>query len=187
VSGYAYVASTTFDHPALPLVVLGYEDIASTGGAASQGLAELFIPKVLTAGVATSSSVGVITDDAAKSTSKAAVANVNLLDGQITATVVQSQSNSRAGAGAQGSTTDGTQLLDIAIAGKHIANNPPANTKYELPGIGYVMFNETIPDGAAPGHTGLTVRAIHLHANRLLGVVPGSDVIVAESHSDATH
>ncbi|HKY90403.1 MAG TPA: choice-of-anchor P family protein [Nevskiaceae bacterium] len=186
VSGHAYVLSTTIDHPAAPSLLVGFSGIPSTGGAASQSLADVFVPGLVTAGAASSSSVGTITALAARSVSKASVADVNLLDGQVTATIIQSQATSRAAAGSRFSNANGTQIVDITVGGRRIADNPPPNRKFELPGIGFVVFNEQIRDGRAPGHTGLTVRAIHLHADKLAGIVPGGDIIIAESHSDAT-
>ncbi|HKY90404.1 MAG TPA: choice-of-anchor P family protein, partial [Nevskiaceae bacterium] len=187
VSGHSYILSATIDHPMAPAVLVGYASIPASGGAGSQALAEVHIPGLVTLGAAKSTSNGTIGADTTKATSRATVAGVDLLDGRITATLVQTQSHSRANEGAEPfSNAKGTQLLNISIMGQTIPDNPPPNMRYEMPGLGYVVFNEQIPDGPAEGHSGLTVRMIHLHADRLLGVLPGGDIIIAESHSDVT-
>jgi hypothetical protein len=69
----------------------------------------------------------------------------------------------------------------------------------ELPGIGFVIFNEQFCDNGAalpscmgsttPGHSGLTVRAIRVvitAPDNPAGLPAGAEVIVAEAHSDAT-
>ena len=70
-----------------------------------------------------------------------------------------------------------------------IAANPAPNTVITLPlKLGYVVLNEQVPDAAETGHTGLTVRAIHVKVTLpplLAGLNIGAEVIVAEAHSDA--
>lgn len=59
------------------------------------------------------------------------------------------------------------------------------NTVVELPGLGFLVLNEQVRDPPAPGHTGLTLRAL-----RLVLTAPGLDadaeLVVREAHSDAT-
>jgi hypothetical protein len=76
--------------------------------------------------------------------------------------------------------------------------NAPPNTVVELPGIGFVILNEQFCDNSASlaggcgdgaGHAGLTVRGIHLVVTvpeNPAGARPGTEIIVAEAHSDAT-
>ena len=75
---------------------------------------------------------------------------------------------------------------------------PPANTRIDLAGLGFVILNEQFcdndgtlakncADGSVAGHAGLTVRGIRLVATvpNVLGLTPGAEIIVAEAHSDA--
>ena len=58
-----------------------------------------------------------------------------------------------------------------------------------LPGIGFVILNEQFSDGPETGHSGLTVRAIHMVVtvpDNPFGLTAGAEIIVAEAHSDAT-
>lgn len=191
VGAYAFVASTTVDAPLNASLVQGYTDIARSGGSSSQTLLNVSLPNAtgsaVKSGTATTAAQGTVAATSSTSTANANVQNVSLLGGAVTATIIKTQSNSAANASARSSDPTGTQLVNIVLGGTPIANNPAPNTVYNLPGIGYVVFNEQIPDGAAPGRTGLTVRAIRVHVNKLAGVVPGAEVIVAESHSDAVY
>jgi len=83
--------------------------------------------------------------------------------------------------------------------GTSVGANPPRNTVIDLPGLGFLILNEqfcdnqgTLPsncsDGLVVGHAGLTVRALRLVVTvpeNPLGLKTGQ-IIVAESHSDAT-
>jgi hypothetical protein len=54
-------------------------------------------------------------------------------------------------------------------------------------GLGYIVLNEQVPDGAETGHTGLTVRGVHAVLTvPFAPLLAGAEVIVAEAHSDAT-
>ena len=74
---------------------------------------------------------------------------------------------------------------------------PPANTRIDLAGLGFVVLNEQFCDnngtlanrcanGSVTGHAGLTVRGVHLVVTvpNTLGLAPGVEIIVSEAHSD---
>lgn len=184
VSGHAFVVAANL--AGLAQFVEGYAAIPATGGSDTTSAASVTIPQNLgTLTGASASSQGGFTTTDSTSSSNAYIGQVNLLNNLIKATVVRSQSNSYAAAGGASSTPAGTQLLNITIGTTSIPNNPAPNTTIALPGIGFIVFNEQIPDAPAAGHNGLTVRAIRVHIDQLGGVIPGTEIIVAEAHSDA--
>jgi hypothetical protein len=62
--------------------------------------------------------------------------------------------------------------------------NLPPNTVYNLPGIGTVTINETIPEASNNNTTdnGVTVNLIHVRT-----LPAGADIIISSAHSDAHH
>lgn len=190
VSGHAFVARAGVDALFGLDVLVGHVAIPPTGGSVTQAFDTLMLPGIggptVNSAAASSSSLGTLSPTNSTATSNASVERLSLLSGAITATLVKTQANSAASSGGASSNPTGTQLLNLVVGGKALGNNPPPNTTLNLPGIGFVVFNEQIPDAPSPGHTGLTVRAIHVHVNKLGGVIPGAEIIVSEAHSDAT-
>jgi uncharacterized repeat protein (TIGR01451 family) len=194
VSGHAFIASAQVD-PLLPTSYVGFVDIPASGGTANKSVTASVLPSdgsVVSTNDAASNSTGTngATSSTASSYAQAAgacvlkVADPNCL---IKATLVRSQANSSATSAARSSDATGTQFVDLVVAGIPIAGTPPPNTTITLPlKLGYVVLNEQVPDGPETGHTGLTVRAIHVKV--YLPQAPllvGAEVIVAEAHSDA--
>src|SRR5712691_11357339 len=101
----------------------------------------------------------------------------------VSAQVIRSQSNSEAAASGTFSNADGTRLLGATVLGTDVGAmlglestcTPPANTRIDLAGLGFVILNEQVcdndgtlakkcADGSVAGHAGLTVRGIRLVA-----------------------
>jgi hypothetical protein len=200
VSGHAFNASesnTAADAP----VTAGYVDIPATGGSAHQDLAETSIAGQ-TAGASVSDSSGSLGPTVSSAASYAQSAAVCLLRTSVGCTIgaeaVRSASNSSADAAGASSNAGDTKLLGVTVGGTTIPANPPPNTVLDLPGIGFVILNEQFCDNSASlvggctdgtGHAGLTVRGIHVVVtvpDNPSGARPGTEIIVAESHSDAT-
>jgi uncharacterized repeat protein (TIGR01451 family) len=194
VSGHAFIASAQVD-PLLPTSYVGFVDIPASGGTANKSVTASVLPSdgsVVSTNDAASNSTGTngATSSTASSYAQAAgacvlkVADPNCL---IKATLVRSQANSSATSAARSSDATGTQFVDLVVAGIPIAGTPPPNTTITLPlKLGYVVLNEQVPDGPETGHTGLTVRAIHVKVYLPLApLLVGAEVIVAEAHSDA--
>jgi hypothetical protein len=186
VSGHAFVLGANLLGIVQATEVLS-GPIPSNGGSASASTPSLTLPQGLaTLTTVSSNSQGKLNPTSSTASSQASVANVSLLNGMITATAVETDSGSSASAGTSQSSPAGTKLLNITVAGQSFGATPPANTTITLPGLGFVVLNEQIPDAPQGGnHTGLTVRMIRVHIDTLGGVIPGSEIIVAESHSDA--
>jgi hypothetical protein len=113
------------------------------------------------------------------------------------ATLIHTQAQTLGNASGVTSTDAGTQLVGLKVLGIPIAANVAPNTTIALPGIGYLVLNEQFCDNGALAfhtctgatHSGLTVRALDLVVNGLSnpsGLPPAIQLIVAESHSDAT-
>jgi len=198
VSGHAFIASEQTDPSALP-VLFGYVDIPPTGGHGHQDL-DAVNSSAVTAGASTSDSQGTVNDNNTSASSYAETASACVLPGPtgciVSMTVIRSQSNSAADATAASSNDGGTTFAGVSVLGVPVSVAPPPNTVLELPGIGYVVLNEQFCDNGAAlsgcpdgnGHAGLTVRAIHVVVTvpgNPTGLAPGSEVIVAEAHSDS--
>jgi hypothetical protein len=105
----------------------------------------------------------------------------------VRATVVHSDA-STAGLTSTGS----SKLVGLVVGGMPITVDQPPNTVIDL-GVALVIINEQTCDNGADlaagcddgaGHSGITVRALHVIL--LPGASPLADLVVAESHSDAT-
>lgn len=189
VSGHAYGVVTELSKTLEASVVAAGVTLPATGGGPlTASLAGATVPVGLgNANLLSVSTQGAITSTSSTATSFAEVNSLNLVGGAVTATLVKTQANASATAGPDSSDATGTQFIDLKVLGIPVSNTPAPNTTYTLPGIGYVIFNEQFSDLPSPGHTGLTVRAIHLVVNSLAGITPGVEVIVSESHADATY
>jgi hypothetical protein len=200
VSGHAFNASESNTAVEAPVMV-GFVSIPATGGHEHQNLAETSIAGQ-TAGASVSDSSGSLGPTVSSSASYAQSAAVCLLTTSggctVGAEVVRSASNSSADAAGASSNAGDSKLLSVTVAGTTVPANAPPNTVVELPGIGFVILNEqfcdnnaSLADGCADGagHAGLTVRSIHLVVtvpDNPTGANPGTEIIVAEAHSDAT-
>lgn len=197
VSGHAFIASEKNDGVELPIMV-GFVSIPPTGGHDHQDLDEAAVSGT-TADAAVSDSSGTLGPTESRATSSAQATGICVAPSAngctVGADLVRSEANS-SGTAAGASSNDGdTMLIGVTVGGSPTSAAPPANTRIEIPGVGYVILNEqfcddgaTLPDCAGSDHSGLTVRAIHLVItvpDNPLGLTAG-EVIVAETHSDAT-
>lgn len=207
VSGHAFIArAATTPQLADPLV--GYVGIPRSGGEQTQTLNSARLGSgglLLTADTLMSHSVGVLTDKTSYAESSAVAQYACLLKDAlgactIEASVLKAASRSAADASSRSSDPADTAVV-AAVRGVPVplppgATSLPPNTRVEIPGIGFVTFNEQFCDGGASllagcasgSHTGLTVRAIHLVVNvpdNALGLKAGAEFIVNEAHSDA--
>jgi uncharacterized repeat protein (TIGR01451 family) len=215
VSGRAAIATVAVDPP-IAAVGVGEVEIPASGGTRQFYLDSASVPDsdaVVTAQTVDSFSTGVLgsTSTDAHSFASAEDLCIRLMGATggctISATAVRSVASSTANATSRTSAAsyagDQTRLVELSIAGLAplfpLNVTPPPNTEIPLPGIGTVVLNEQIcdnggtlalscSDGTIAGHTGITVRAIHVIVTvDVPGVLTaGAEVIVAEAHSDAT-
>jgi hypothetical protein len=127
---------------------------------------------------------GLVSADLLKSTtsgsgtssqSQSSVANLNLLNGLITADVVKSNSSATC-SGSTASTSGSAQIVNLVAAGQTITVAP--NLAVSLPGgISLIVDEQTSSSG---GNTGsITVNGLHVTG-------PSIDIIVSSAHSDIT-
>ena len=203
VSGHAFIASAKVDL-LLDTSYVEYVEIPASGGSAHKSVPASVLGasgSLVTTGIATSDSTGTNGTTSSTASSYAEVANLCVLRALdpnclITATAVRSQANSSASASSRSSNATGTQFVDLKVGGVAISANVAPNSVITLKAmvgsllkvVGFVIINEQVPDGAETGHTGLTVRTLRviITADVLSTIDVGTEIIIAEAHSDAT-
>jgi hypothetical protein len=82
--------------------------------------------------------------------------------------------------------TSGSGFAGLKILGLSLPNTVAANTRRDLPGIGYVILNQqTVPSTASSA--AMVVNGMHLYVTtlNLLGLGVGSEIIVAHATAQA--
>jgi hypothetical protein len=130
---------------------------------------------------------GQIAEGLVSVTATAEAADVNILNGLISAKAVLALATSFANGTTAAAESNGSTLLDLVIAGVSYADGAPApNTRVDLPGVGYVMLNEQVSSGDGMRSAGLTVNMIHVYlVDPLTGTTTG-EIVVAAARSAAT-
>lgn len=157
------------------------------GGMADSGVTSIAVPSVLSAGGLVAITTGQVDVTFVSATTTAEAADVNVLNGLITAQSVVAVATSRANGGAAGSESTGSTLLGLVVNGVSYGDASPApNTQVSLPGVGYVVLNEQVPTGDGVHSTGLTVNMIHVYLiDQVLGT-PTGDIVVGIAKSTAS-
>ena len=177
----SFAQATTFSGQAVALranavgVSLAAADtgaLPSAGGSLSTLLASVSVAGIASADLLSSSTSG----SGSSSQSQSTLADVNLLNGLVTATAVKSNSSASCSNG-QASTSGNAQLVGLTVAGQSIlASNP--NLSLSLPGgISVIVNEQTSSSGGTSGS--MTVNALHVTG-------PSIDIVVASAHSDIT-
>jgi hypothetical protein len=146
--------------------------LPSTGGNLSTSVATVNVAGIASADLLSSSTSG----SGSSSQSQSTLADVNLLNGLVTATAVKSNSSASCSNG-QASTSGNAQLVGLTVAGQSIlASNP--NLSLSLPGgISVIINQQTSSSGGTSGS--MTVNALHVTG-------PSIDIVVASAQSDIT-
>ena len=174
-------AATTFSGEAVALkasvvgVSLAVSDtgaLPSAGGSLSTSLASVNVAGIASADLLSSSTSG----SGSSSQSQSTLADLNLLNGLVTANVVKANSSASCSNG-QASTSGNAQLVGLTVAGQSIlASNP--NLSLSLPGgISVIINQQTSSSGGTSGS--ITVNALHVTG-------PSIDIVVASANSDIT-
>ena len=95
--------------------------------------------------------------EASDAVSSATLGTVSILNGLITANGVVAMATSTINS----SNADGSSLANLVVNGVQVSD-PAPNTRMDLPGVGYVVFNEQIPTGDGVTSSGITVNMIHV-------------------------
>jgi hypothetical protein len=146
--------------------------LPSSGGNLSTSVASVSVAGIASADTLSSSTPG----SGATSQSQSTLQDVNLLNGLVAATAVQSNSSARCSNG-RAATSGNAQLLGLTVAGQSILVSNP-NVSISLPGgISVILNQQTSSSGGTSGS--MTVNALHVTG-------PGIDIVVASAQSDIT-
>ncbi|HYK83518.1 MAG TPA: choice-of-anchor P family protein [Gemmatimonadales bacterium] len=171
-----------------PLAVL--PAVSGTDGAEAdaEGAAQN-VPNVMSSDFLNSMTSGELGTGETGAQSTASVADINILNGLITADeVIANVMSSHTASGAV-SNADGSTLQNVLVAGVPVTTGDAAvapNTQIPLPGVGYVVLNEQIPTGDGVTSSGLTVNMIHVFLqDAITGLVTG-EIIVGSAASSVS-
>lgn len=105
----------------------------------------------------------------------ASLGQVSILNGLITANAVLALATTTG----EGSDAYGSSLANLVVNGVAFAE-VAANTRLDLPGVGYVVLNEQIATSS-----GITVNMIHVYLQQatLLGTQPAGEIVVGSASS----
>ena len=175
-SGRAFAAFV--DVPALGVHRMYVSDTGNLppeGGLQTAKLADVTVPSVLSAQILiarTSGANGV-------AESSAALADVNVLNGLVTATFIRAESEATCN-GVRGS----TEVVGLTVAGNAVTADAFAQSQpvtVVVPGVGTVtvVINEQVSN-TSPGFREITVNAVHVTVTGLVQ----AEVILSSAHSD---
>jgi hypothetical protein len=163
--------------------VVSGDTLPSAGGMTQTDIPNVNVPGFLIADVSSAVSAGAADSSGLANTQTIATAsNVSLLNGLITASRVIAIASTTAGGKIADAQAEGSSISDLVIGGQAYGSGdvqPAANTRVDLPGVGYAILNEQLP--AKGNAVGITVNMIHV-------VMQGSrtgDIIVASASSAA--
>jgi hypothetical protein len=120
-------------------------------------------------------------------TATAEAADVDILNGLITAKSVLALATSYANGTSAWSEAEGSTLLSLVIAGIAYPDGAPApNTRVELPGVGYAVLNEQIARGDGLQSAGITINMIHVYLLDPVSGAAAGEIVVGAATSTAT-
>lgn len=191
-SGRAEVASAldTIGKPAYVSVgCLGTKGITRTNTATN-----LNISGVISTGAGETTARGEMTATGGNAKTTATVAQVKLLSGLslgglVSADAITVVAQDVYTNGTRTGSTDGTQFVNLKVAGVKLPDIITPNTRVDLPLIGYVILREeTFPLNPNSRTARVAVNGIHIHVDRinLLGLPVGADIIVGHADSKAS-
>lgn len=183
-SGVAYVTLVKGVTPAITAqlgrVAPSYVGCQGTGGQTNtNGIASLRVPKILSLANGATTAVGGMSNSTAAVTTTSTVQNVNLLNGMIQADAVTAKAKSTFTAGVGTSATNGSGFTNLRVNGKPVVT-VQANTKIDLPGIGYVLLYEVKQSASAAGaSTSVNMIHIFVSSSNGLGLPVGAELLVS--------
>ena len=146
--------------------------LPSGGGMANADLDNAGVGNTLGADALTAITSGMVDTNVVSAQTSAEAANVNILNGLITAEQVVALAASYANGQTAASNANGSTLLGLVVNGVNMGDvTPDPNTRIDLPGTGYVVLNEQAPAGDGVTSSGLTVNMIHVVLQSVVGGV----------------
>lgn len=185
VAGQATAAS--INTPVAGSQLFAFALLPQVGGMQQTDADDATVPNTLDAGGLTSITTGQIDAGLVSVTATAEAADVNILNGLISAKAVLALATSYANGTTAASESNGSTLLSLVIGGVSYADGAPApNIRVELPGVGYVVLNEQVMSGDGVHLTSLTVNMIHVYLVDQLTNAPAGEIVVGTAQSMAT-
>ncbi len=176
---YASVGNTLVSGPSANVS----QSVGKPGQHQSNSVATVNVPGLLTTGAVDTSVASTGSTSQLGSVASSHIADVNILNGLITASAVD------AGATAWGpnpltASPSGTGVLSVSILGHGTIVNPQPNTTITLPGIGKVVLNEQ-SFYKYNGEVYLDVHMIHVYVTaNLLNVTAGTQIAVGRAFAE---
>jgi hypothetical protein len=114
----------------------------------------------------------------------ATVHDASLLDGLITAETIEAVSETTYDGSSFGTSADGSTFVHLRVGEQEFEGEVPANTRIDLPGIGFVVLNEQLRSEDARS-AGLEVNMLHVKVTEenIFGYPVGSNLLVAHAAS----
>lgn len=158
---YVNAAGITTQSPVANLSSLGGMDVGS---------ADAFgVPSAIDATFLKAITTGAVDDPASTAQSTSELQNVSVLSGLITADAVTAVASSYRNATGAASDAEGSGFANLIVNGLVVTSDVAPNTRVDLPGVGYAIFNEQLPTGDGVSSTGMTVNMIHVYLQSLTG------------------
>jgi hypothetical protein len=144
------------------------------------------VANTLGTGALNSITTGQVDETVVSVTATAEAADVDILNGLITVKAVLALATSYVNGSGAASEAGGSTLVGLLVAGVPYADGAPeANTRVDLPGVGYVVLNEQVPSGDGLRSTALTVRMIHVYLVDSLTGASSGEIVVGAATSKA--
>jgi hypothetical protein len=141
---------------------------------------------VLTAGAVTSTVFARKTaTNTVEVSNTSTIADINLLNGLITATTIKAVANTNANATQIASNATGSQFVNLVINGNPISANPAPGTTIALPGVGSVVLKKVIISGNNTKARNITVDMLTIEVGLAngFGLPVGAKIVVAHATS----
>ena len=125
------------------------------------------------------------TSSSARVMNTSTVTGLNAFDGAITADVIKAVANTSANATTINSTPTGSVFSNLKIAGQTFGADVAANTRVNLPGVGYVLLKSVKKDGNGKSLSKITVDMLTVVVTQTndFDLPVGSRIVVAHAVS----
>ena len=125
------------------------------------------------------------TSSSARVMNTSTVTGLNAFDGAITADVIKAVANTSANATTINSTPTGSVFSNLKIAGQTFGADVAANTRVNLPGVGYVLLKSVKKDGNGQSLSKITVDMLTVVVTQTndFDLPVGSRIVVAHAVS----
>ncbi len=160
--------------------------LPAEGGMANADLDNAAVANTFTASTLTSITTGMADSAGASAQTTAEAADVNILNGLITARQVLAVAASYGDQQGAASEAGGSMLLGVVVNGVPLAADdatPAPNTRTDLPGVGYVVLNEQTVTGDGVHSSSMTVNMIHVYVRDALTGVTTGEIVVGSAQS----